>query len=283
MKIFEPMIRTLVLCGLLSAACTGPLPAEEHLDVAYGEDPMQTMDVHLVAGRDASTPLVVLVHGGGWVAGDKHDAGFMRDGCLAKGFNVANLNYRMGEGIHYREMMDDLGRAMDCLLAHAGEWGIRTSKIVLWGGSAGAHLALLYACGYDDEDAVSLVITLGAPTKLDSFAEMEGAKPEDVEGLLPVVTGKPWRCDTAQLDEAYRLASPYYAPHLKPALLVHGGADDIVPVEQSRAMDRRLREAGVADSLIVLPGAGHGGENASAEDSASLERTMYEWILKYSK
>ncbi len=279
----KTMIRTLVLCGLLSAACTGPLPEEEHLDVAYGEDPMQTMDVNLVAGRDASTPLVVLVHGGGWMAGDKHDADFMRDGCLAKGFNVANLNYRMGRDMHYGEMMDDIGRAMDCLLAHAGEWGIRTSKIVMWGGSAGAHLALLYAYAYDDEDAVSLVITLGAPTKLDSFAEMEGAKPEDIEGLLPIVTGKPWTYDTAQLDEAYRLASPYYAPHLKPALLIHGGADDIVPVGQSRAMDRRLREAGVADSLIVLPGAGHGGENASAEDSASLERTMCEWILKYSK
>ena len=252
-------------------------------DVAYGPDSLQTMDMSLVEGRDVSTPLIVLVHGGGWMAGDKKDAGFMRDACFANGINVVNVNYRMGEGIHYEEMMTDIGMVMEYLYDHADELHIRTSGIVMWGGSAGAHLALLYAYGYDSRDMVSLVMTLGAPTKLDSFGFMEGAKPQDVEGLLPIVTGKPWTCDEEQLDEAYRLASPYYAKNLKPTLLVHGEKDDIVPLAQSEVLSRKLKENGVADTLIVLPGAGHGGENCPPDVSESLNKTMYEWIVEYSK
>lgn len=279
------MKTTFYICLLLALSSCGSRSAVQiECDVAYGDDPLQKMDICLVAGRDASTPLVVLVHGGGWMAGDKADADFMRDALRDRGINTVNINYRLGrEGIHYQQMMEDIGLAMDHVLACAGQWNIRRSKFVFWGGSAGAHLSLLYAYAYDKNDLVSLVITLGAPTKFDSLTALEGAKSSDIEGLLPIVTGKAWSADTTQLDAAYRLASPYYASKLKPTLLVHGGADEIVPLRQSELMDRRLREAGVADSLIVLPGGGHGGENTPREVSESLNRTMYEWILKYSK
>ncbi len=252
-------------------------------DVAYGADSLQRMDLHLVEDRDAATPLVMLIHGGGWMAGDKRDADFMREALFVRGINVVNVNYRLGgETVHYPEMMADIDAAVNYLLSHAREWDIRSSGIVLWGGSAGAHLALLYAYAYDDNDAVSLAITLGAPTKLDSFASMEGAKPQDIEGLLPIVTGSPWNYDEKQLDEAYRLASPYYAAHFKPTLLVHGGADDIVPVGQSRIMYKRLQEAGVPSRLIVLTEAGHGGENCPPEEAEALNKALIEWIFKYS-
>ena len=113
-------------------------------DVAYGTDSLQRMDLHFVEGRDAATPLVMLIHGGGWMAGDKHDADFMREALFARGINVVNVNYRLGgETVHYPEMMADIDAAIGYLLSHAREWGVRSSGIVLWGGSAGAHLALL--------------------------------------------------------------------------------------------------------------------------------------------
>lgn len=252
-------------------------------DVAYGTDSLQRMDLHFVEGRDAATPLVMLIHGGGWMAGDKRDADFIREALFARGINVVNVNYRLGgETVHYSEMIADIDAAVGYLLSHAREWGVRSSGIVLWGGSAGAHLALLYAYAYDTHNAVSLAITLGAPTKFDSFASMAGAKPQDIEGLLPIVTGSPWNYDETQLDEAYRLASPYYAAHFKPTLLVHGGADDIVPVGQSRIMYKRLQEAGVPSRLIVLTEAGHGGENCPPEEVEALNKALIEWIFKYS-
>ena len=252
-------------------------------DVAYGSHPLQKMDVALVAGRTGQTPLIVLVHGGGWMAGDKKDADFMRNACFANGINVVNINYRMGNDIHYKEMMADVDSVVSYLLAHADEWNIRKSKLIFWGGSAGAHLSLLYAYNYDSRDVVSLVITLGAPVKFDALDSLSGAKQSDIEGLLPIVTGKPWNPNPDLLDAAYKEASPYYGKNLKPTFLVHGDKDDIVPKQQSVLMSNKLKENNVADTLVILPNGGHGGENTPREVSERLNQAMYNWVIKYSK
>ena len=81
-------------------------------------------------------------------------------------------------------MMEDMTDAVRYVLAHAEEWNIKKTNYVMWGGSAGAHLSLLYAYNYDKEDVISLVITLGAPTRLDALDALSGAKQSDIEGLL---------------------------------------------------------------------------------------------------
>ena len=93
----------------------------------------------------------------------------MKTACYANGMNVVNINYRMGDGICYKQMMQDMTDAVRYVLAHAEEWNIKKTNYVMWGGSAGAHLSLLYAYNYDKEDVISLVITLGAPTRLDAL------------------------------------------------------------------------------------------------------------------
>jgi acetyl esterase/lipase len=255
-------------------------------DIAYGKDSLHKMDVDLIANRTSETPLVILIHGGGWMAGDKKDAYFMRDGLLAAGINVININYRLaspGNTIHYKEMMADIDEALSFIKANAKKWNIRDSQFIFWGGSAGAHLALLYAYRYDKQDIISSVITLGAPTVLDTFFSMEGAKLQDVEGLLPLITGKPWSYDSTKLAREYKEASPYYSPIYKPTMLIHGEADDIVPLEQSLVMRQKLKEENIADTLIIIPGGGHGGEGASQEFYHRLNTAMFEWIIKYSK
>lgn len=276
--------RCFTLLAALLCACGGPLPQQALYDVAYGDDPQQRMDMHLIAGRDASTPLVVLIHGGGWMAGDKRDADFMVRGCTARGMNVVNINYRLGcDSIHYREMMADIDAAIGRIADCARTWGVCKRKYVLWGGSAGAHLALLYAYGYDRRDAVSAVITLGAPTCLDSPSALEGTSQQDLEGLLPLVTGHPWQRDSARLHPDYRAASPCRCPQAKPSMLIHGTADAIVPPRQSQLLDARLRALGTESRLLLLPGGGHGGENTSPEAARAAEQAMYEWIMNYSK
>lgn len=255
-------------------------------DVYYGSDSLQTMDVYLTENRTEQTPLVVLVHGGGWMSGDKKDADFMRQVCFANGINVVNINYRLSKpgvlGIHYKEMMADIDSAVSFIIDHADNWNIRKSKYVFWGGSAGAHLSLLYAYNYDVRNAVSLVITLGAPTRFDAKS-MEGAKHGDIQGLLPLITGKPWNSDPEPLDEAYKEASPYFGKNLKPSFLIHGEKDDIVPKQQSIMMSELLKQKNIADTLVILPNGGHGGENTPQEVSERLNEAMYQWIIRYSK
>lgn len=254
-------------------------------NLAYGQDSIQqAMDVYLVADRTEETPLIILVHGGGWMAGDKKDADFMAEACFANGINVVNINYRLAtDQVHYQEMIEDIDAVIALLHEKAGEWSIRTSKIVFWGGSAGAHLSLLYAYNYDQREVVSLVMTLGGPTKLDDKKDMEGAKQSDLEGLFPLITGKPWNDDASLLADEYKLASPYYGKRFVPTFLVHGEKDNIVPPHQALLMQSQLQLHNVADTLVILPNGGHGGENTPSEVADAVNRAMFRWILKYSK
>lgn len=259
------------------------LPAFTLEDVAYGNDPLQKMDVSLVAGRNAATQLVVVVHGGGWMAGDKTDADFMKKGLNSAGINVVNINYRLANNthIHYREIMQDMDAALRYVTQHARKWKIRSKRFVFWGGSAGGHLALLYAYGYDTRNVISAVISLGGPTKLNDVVSMAAAKKQDVEGLLPLITGEAYDRDST--NAAYIAASPFYGKTLKPALLVHGVKDDIVPISQSVLLSKLLSDRGIDHIFFPLPEGDHGGNGAPAAIREELNTTMLEWIRKYSR
>lgn len=252
-------------------------------DEQYGADKMQGMDVYLLPNRDKNTPLVILVHGGGWMAGDKKDADFMKDFMLNKGFNVINLNYRLGNqtAIHYKEIISDMDQAITYTVEHAKKWNIRKSKYVFWGGSAGGHLALLYAYRYDPKNRISAVISLGGPTRLDDEGMEAGVKKEDLEGLLPIITGSKW--DRNALSPDYQNASPYYSKKFVPSMLVHGEKDAIVPTSQAKVMASKLAQEGIDHQLIILPNGAHGGEGTPEADSIDLQERMLNWIKKYSK
>jgi len=253
-------------------------------DIHYGSSAQQVMDVYLVQDRTEKTPLVILIHGGGWMAGDKKDADFMVDVLYKKGVNVININYRLAsETIHYREIMNDIDSTLNFVIANADEWKVRKSKYIFWGGSAGAHLSLLYAYNYDNHNIISSIITLGAPVKIDDMNALKGSKLSDIVGLLPLVTGKPWNNNTTLLDSTYRLASPYYGKQFKPTFLIHGNNDLIVPVRQSRMLSRLLKQNNIPEKLFILPNGGHGGENTSVKVMKKLNSDIYKWIQKYSK
>ena len=269
---------------ILSTSCVSSNKELILKDVVYGDDvEMQTMDVYLVADRTKNTPLIILVHGGGWLSGDKEDANFMADACFSNGINVVNINYRLASSdIHYEDIMEDMDAAVDLIRENLEKWNVKEDKYIFWGGSAGGHLAMLYAYNYDKRNVISAVMTLGAPIKLDGLSAEQGAKQNDLEGLLPVITGKPWSSESSLLSEEYKYASPYYGKRFVPTLLVHGEKDDIVPLSQSRMMSEKLKANSVPDSLIVLINGGHGGENTTKEAAEAADKAILSWIHKYS-
>lgn len=260
--------------------------AVEMLNVAYGEHPQQVMDIYLLENRTLETPLVVLIHGGAWVAGDKADAGFMKDACYNNGMNVVNINYRLADStINYTHIMEDISSAMAMILNHAAEYNVRTSKIVFWGGSAGGHLALLYAYNYDAQNAVSLIMTLGAPTALDdkiTISLIPGLdKKIEAIGLLGVIVGKPYDI-LYPLDPAYIDTSPLHGRNLKPTLLIHGMSDSIVPLRQAWLMRDKLEQKNINYRLFEIPGGAHDGSGGWPGYAEEAQRIMYEWVINYS-
>lgn len=136
--------------------------AETMLNVSYGSDAWQTLDVYLPANRTTNTGIVILLHGGSFIGGDKNEFTAQAKYLASSGFAVLNVNYRLVDGnglfsqplpvhresaIKIKDQVADVGAVVDYALAHAKEWVVSGNRLALVGHSAGATLGLLY--GYD--------------------------------------------------------------------------------------------------------------------------------------
>jgi len=122
-----------------------PPGARAEQDLAYGDDPAQKLDVYIP--QDAkNAPIIFMVHGGAWMVGDKGNSGVVANKVahwLPKGYIVASPNYRMSRAPNPLDQADDLGRALAFVQSKASSWGGDSSRVLLMGHSAGAHLVAL--------------------------------------------------------------------------------------------------------------------------------------------
>ncbi|MEV6754623.1 alpha/beta hydrolase [Streptomyces sp. NPDC051214] len=256
-----------------------PLPAPHPRvlrGVPYGEvDGARPLELDLWLPVDAGNgpaPLVLFVHGGAWRRGRRDDMGLRtRDwnpGPLARiaaaGFAVACADYRLSGEATFPAPLDDLRAALRWLRLRAPELGVDTARTVVWGESAGGHLASLLAL--DPAVAASGAVIWYAPSDLTvprgPFDPHSAATPEALLlGAAP-----------AAVPEAARAASPVTRVHrdAPPFLLVHGERDTMVPVTHSETLAARLREAGARVELRTVPDADHGWHGAPDDTVANL-------------
>ena len=124
-----------------------PADIERFDDIAYGNDPRwQILDVYRPKGRDGRLPVIVSVHGGGWVYGDKERYQYYCMSLAQRGFAVVNFTYRLAPEHKYPAQMEDVNAAFRWVMVHAGEYGLDTGHLFAVGDSAGAHMLALYAC-----------------------------------------------------------------------------------------------------------------------------------------
>lgn len=124
-----------------------PLPAEAWLerDIPYGNDPQQRLDVYIPRQAKAA-PVILMVHGGAWMVGDKAASTFVSNKVahwLPKGYVIVSSNYRMSRRPNPLEQADDIARALAFVQAKASSWGADPARVLLLGHSAGAHLVSL--------------------------------------------------------------------------------------------------------------------------------------------
>lgn len=123
-----------------SAAVRDRLTA--HLDLAYGEDTAERLDLFPVAGSQ-DAPLLAFIHGGYWQALDKSDYSYMAPAFVETGVAFASLNYGLAPDSKIGEMIAQTRRALTWLYRHAGDYGVDPARIVVAGHSAGGHLAAM--------------------------------------------------------------------------------------------------------------------------------------------
>lgn len=245
-----------------------------HTDLAYA-DGARTLDLYLPPST-LPAPVVVWLHGGSWVAGDKRPVPALLDGLRERGFAVAAVNYRLTGLSSHPAQLHDVKGAIRWLRAHAETYGLDSSRVYLVGFSAGAHLASLAALTSDDP---TLEGDVGG--NLDQSSEVGGVVAIAGASDLPRLAGECEGCAVSAQFQALgcsfllcgvsgRAASPLTYVHrgAPPFLLLHGDADRVIPAEQARLLDEALRAAGVTSTLLLTPAGEHGLLDVPAGEAA---------------
>jgi len=143
-------------------------------NVAYGPHERNVFDLWK-AKSDTPTPLVIFIHGGGFVAGDKNVvSSFLVDYCLEHGVSVAAINYRYSTQAPYPAPMQDGARAVQFLRLHAGEYNLNPKPFGATGGSAGAGISLWIGFHNDMADPQSNDPLKRQSTRLSAMAVTDG-------------------------------------------------------------------------------------------------------------
>jgi acetyl esterase/lipase len=250
-----------------SAGVQKSVPAKTLLNVAYGRDTLQRMDLHLPANRSAdSTPVIVLIHGGGWAGGDKAEFAGAVPVLQQKlpQYAIVNMNYRLANQTtnHFPTQENDVQAALQFLVDGAAKYGI-SKNVVLLGASAGAHLALLQAYKYTTPVMPKAIVSFFGPTDMTELYNRQSNSYYQM-GLRLLIGGTP-----ATKPDVFLQASPiHFAGRQKiPTLMLHGVKDGLVPVSQSKALKEKLDKAGIPAELVVYPNEGHGWYGANLTNS----------------
>ncbi len=238
------------------------------MNVSYGSDAAQKMDIYLPAGRkESSTKVMILIHGGGWTTGDKSEF----DSYIASfklrlpDYAFFNINYRLyntGTGaFKFPTQENDVKAALDFIFSRSGEYKI-SNKFALLGASAGAHLALLQAYKHTSGMKAKAVISLFGPTDMVEFYN-NPPTPFLQPSLVALLGATP-----TQNLAIYQQSSPAFFVNSgsMPTLLLHGSNDPLVPISQSTLLKNKLEANGIFVQMVTYP-EGHGWGGASLEDS----------------
>ena len=289
--------------------------APTHADLAYAGTSNQAQmldvyapDVTVNPSEQGHRPLIVFIHGGAWMIGDK---AWIRGGThmqleqflqllLNSGYAVASLNYRLvPEGV-FPAPIHDVKAAVRYLRAHANELGINPERIAVAGESAGAHLAQLLAVSADEPSLEGSLGNAAFSSRVKAAISYYGIadlrrlagervdqgcknpwvynpnKPNEAEyGLLGGGA-----LDTPERQQRALLASPihYVSAGDPPMLLLHGRQDCVVAYVQSQSMAVALQKVGVPSQLRLID-ADHAAGKFYAD--SQLQRLLLDFLRKY--
>ena len=271
-----------------------------------GTDRQLLCDIWRPADGKASGLAYIYLHGSAWAVGDKdlYTRTFFHH-LAAQGHTVMDIAYRLIPEVDIYGMVGDAKRAVAWMKANADRYGVDPEKIVLGGGSAGGHVALL--AGYTPEHpeltpdelkntdlSVCGLMTYYAPTNLVPGYELYNVKKISKEnppvpigtkadpknaflyaGRLDILLGG----SPEEVPDIYRLANPTTHVHSDspPTLLLQGDVDSLVPIQETRAHYTKLIESGVPAVNLVFPWTQHAFDMMFPKISPQLSQRCTMW------
>jgi acetyl esterase len=243
--------------------------------VQYGTDggPLY-MDVHLPASgrRGVQSPVVVLLHGGGWAGGGRADVAPEADALARAGLAVLNVDYRLSApgAPGYPHQISDVQMALDWARGHAAALGLDTSRVGALGVSAGGNLALELGV----RGVVSEVVAWSAPTDLGAF-EARGSRCTTAACgplSMPYAVYRYLGCMPEACAAQYAAASPADRPSARGvAYQIWNSAQELIPASQEDEFVARQRAAGVVVTAERVAGHRHAAQYADVALAPSVD------------
>jgi len=241
-----------------------PLRRPTYADLPYASGSrFQKLDLYLPADRSKPAPVVIWIHGGGLILGDKRSlpraefgpAPIPRgaygpyqvqvpeiDALLARGYAVVSLNYRLGLALitTVKPAVADTKAAIRFLRAHASQYGLDPGRFAVWGNSMGGYLAAM------------------AGVTGDQATEFDAEVPDHAGTSGAVQAVVVWYGAEDRLPPKFSIGDHAARAQRLPAFrIVNGDADPVITPDRAVRLNDRLRQLGARTSLTILPGAGH--------------------------
>lgn len=261
-------------------------------DISYGTHPNQTFDLNLPVGGNAEQGLVLFLHGGGWVGGNKESVKKSYPVFNANSdYATASINYRLvndGES-NIDDIIDDISLALKQIKSFASGCSVNLSKVVIGGHSAGGHLCLLYAYKYKDKSPIEVVGVLASAPVPD--LSVESFYTDNTYGdearmctIISQLCGKSFTAETRRLETAVlEENSPinFVSDNAVPTIILHGSNDTIAPLFGSLMLTEELNKHSINNELVLFENAGHSMKNCEetrAYASELMLKTVKRWF-----
>jgi acetyl esterase/lipase len=225
--------------------------------------------------------LIVWIHGGGWIYGSRRRLpphlfeNAVQDQMIDAGYAVASVDYRLAREAGFAGMLLDVKAAIRWLRGHAADFDIDPERVILWGESAGGHLAVMAGlCTKLDDvertgehleqpETPTVIVDWYGPTDLTVMSHLEPATDTEESGSTAehpaTILQQHGNWTYAELS-----TTTYIKPDAPPMFIAHGAADHIVPVGQSRELVAGLRAVGATVDYLEVPGADHVWRDAAS-------------------
>ena len=251
-----------------------------HGDINYNDDNLQKhlLDIYMPAKVEGKVPLVVFVHGGGWMANDKYaDIGYMKKTVaeiVSNGYGLASIDYRHSTQAIFPAQIQDCNRAVSYLYDHAETYGFDIDRLALIGFSAGGHLASMMGLSNNDDMIDFYMAETSRTFRFKAVVDFYGPSDlilfpggDDEKSPVGLLIG------AAPLDrpDLAKAASPvtYVDENDPPFLIIHGEKDDMVSPKHSHLLSAWLTVKGVENELIIVKDAPHYGEMFDVDEVRS--------------
>lgn len=259
----------------------------------------QILDLYIPNNVKGDANMILYVHGGAWTSGSKDDNTAVLEEMSDKGYVCAALSYRYCGKPNYAsvyDIMNDITSALKIIKETAAENGVNLKGVMLDGGSAGAHLSLLYAYSKADEAPVKPVAVVARSPVSDltdmtlydgSLHELDPEKwciPKATwEKYLSCMIGKRVTASNfnKRIEDFYDISPvKYINENSVPTIIAHGTMDTVLPYSGSVALDKKLTKFGVEHQFITYEGAWHGLQNCPEAD-IKMAKVYNEYLERF--